>query len=47
MPLHPSVYASLLAKIQENKISVWLINTGWTGARPYGVGHRIHCNTPE
>ena len=41
MPLHPGTYASLLAKkIEENEISVWLINTGWTGG-PYGVGHRI------
>jgi len=42
MPLHPSTYASLLVKkVQENEISVWLINTGWTGG-PYGIGHRIH-----
>lgn len=41
MPLHPSVYAHLLAKkIEENQISVWMINTGWTGG-PYGVGQRI------
>ena len=47
MPLHPSVYASQLAKkIQENKISVWLI-TGWTGG-PYGVGRLVatHQNDP-
>ena len=41
MPLHPGTYANLLAKkIEENEISVWLINTGWTGG-PYGVGNRI------
>ena len=41
MPLHPCTYARLLAKkIEENEISVWLINTGWTGG-PFGVGYRI------
>ena len=41
MPLHPSTYANLLMKkIKDNQISVWLINTGWTGG-PYGIGHRI------
>jgi phosphoenolpyruvate carboxykinase (ATP) len=41
MPLHPSVYAELLGqKMEENKVNIWLINTGWTGG-PYGIGKRI------
>ncbi|MDX1670705.1 MAG: phosphoenolpyruvate carboxykinase (ATP) [Balneolaceae bacterium] len=41
MPLHPTVYAELLAdKIKKHNASVWLINTGWTGG-PFGVGNRI------
>ncbi len=44
MPLHPTVYAKMLsAKIQENKVNVWLINTGWISG-PYGVGYRIKLN---
>ncbi len=41
MPLHPKRYTELFGqKIQKHNVSVWLINTGWSGG-PYGVGQRI------
>jgi phosphoenolpyruvate carboxykinase (ATP) len=41
LPLHPGKYAMMLGKkMQENKVNVWLINTGWTGGT-YGVGKRM------
>lgn len=41
LPLHPGKYAQMLGdKMQEHKVNVWLINTGWTGG-PYGTGHRM------
>lgn len=41
LPLHPGVYAEMLGhKMKENKVNVWMINTGWIGGA-YGVGARI------
>jgi phosphoenolpyruvate carboxykinase (ATP) len=41
LPLHPGKYAQMLgSKMQENKVSVWLVNTGWTGGT-YGEGSRM------
>jgi phosphoenolpyruvate carboxykinase (ATP) len=41
LPLHPGKYAIMLGKkMQEHKVNVWMINTGWTGG-PYGTGQRM------
>jgi len=41
MPLHPTVYAKLLAeKVAKHNVQLWMINTGWTGG-PYGEGKRM------
>ena len=41
MPLHPTKYAEMLSKkMKDANVTVWLINTGWTGG-PYGVGSRM------
>ncbi|TRX39471.1 phosphoenolpyruvate carboxykinase (ATP) [Flavobacterium restrictum] len=41
MPLHPTKYAEMLSKkMKETNVTVWLINTGWTGG-PYGTGSRM------
>lgn len=41
LPLHPAKYAAMLGnKMKEQKVNVWLINTGWTGGS-YGTGQRI------
>ena len=41
LPLHPGRYAALLGqKIRQHHVSIWLINTGWTGGS-FGKGRRI------
>jgi len=41
MPLYPQRYAELLGnRLEKHDVSVWLINTGWSGG-PYGVGKRF------
>ncbi len=41
LPLHPTKYAELLGeKLNQTKVNVWLLNTGWV-AGSYGVGNRI------
>ncbi|AKD04769.1 phosphoenolpyruvate carboxykinase (ATP) [Pontibacter korlensis] len=41
LPLHPTKYAEMLGrKMEEHKVNVWLVNTGWTGG-PYGAGSRM------
>ncbi len=41
MPLHPTRYADMLSKkMREANVTVWLVNTGWSGGS-YGVGRRM------
>jgi len=41
MPRRPADYTDLLgAKMRKHKVSVYLVNTGWSGG-PYGVGRRM------
>jgi phosphoenolpyruvate carboxykinase (ATP) len=41
LPLPPKRYAAMLKeKLEQHKVPVWLVNTGWTGG-PYGVGTRM------
>jgi phosphoenolpyruvate carboxykinase (ATP) len=42
MPRHPWEYARMLGeRLDQHRVPVWLVNTGWTGG-PYGVGHRMN-----
>lgn len=41
LPLHPGKYASLLGeKLRKHNVTVWLVNTGWTGGA-HGTGNRM------
>jgi phosphoenolpyruvate carboxykinase (ATP) len=44
LPRHPAEYAAMLGdRLDEHKVPVWLVNTGWTGG-PYGTGERMNIN---
>lgn len=44
LPLAPQVYAEMLKeKIDQNQVSVWMVNTGWSGGG-YGIGERIRLS---
>jgi phosphoenolpyruvate carboxykinase (ATP) len=44
MPRHPGEYARMLMdRLESQRASVWLVNTGWTGG-PYGTGERMNIN---
>ncbi|MCB0481432.1 MAG: phosphoenolpyruvate carboxykinase (ATP) [Flavobacteriales bacterium] len=41
MPLHPTKYGEMLSKkMKDSGVTVWLVNTGWSGGS-YGVGSRM------
>ncbi len=41
LPQPPAVYARLLGeRLRRHNVTVWLVNTGWTGG-PYGEGRRM------
>ena len=42
MPRHPGEYARMLIdRLADHDVTVWLVNTGWTGG-PYGTGERMN-----
>ncbi len=44
MPRHPGEYATMLTeRLAAHDVTVWLVNTGWTGG-PYGTGERMNIN---
>ena len=44
MPRNPNDYIELLGKkMEEHGVSVYLVNTGWSGG-PYGTGNRMDIN---
>lgn len=44
LPLAPHVYAEMLReRIDRDEVSVWMVNTGWTGGG-YGTGERIRLS---
>ena len=41
LPLHPGKYAAMLGqKMRDDKVNVWMVNTGWSGGC-YGKGCRM------